>query len=742
MSREDRYRLQHRGDRGAYARYLDGMDCTMRQKVALTAAHLLCTGRVADMGMGSGTGSHAIAALYPALDVVGVDVNPTMVKLAAERHVLPNLSFVAGNVAERVFEPGTLDGILDSSVLHHVSSFQGYDHAAARRALEVQVEQLRAHGVLVVRDFVDPGPGDVLLDVRDDDGDGGDDPRVCSTARLLERFAREFRSLLGAPGFPLIGLPAEESPAGFRRYRLSRKLAAEFVLRKDYRTDWESEVQEEYTYFTQEQFEAVFASLGMRLLASTPLRNPWIVENRFEGKVALRSCDGEPEEFPPTNYLIAAERVPPGEGVRFVEGPAQAPLGFLTLDHYRNRKTGRVMDLVRRPHPTVDILPWFLADGDVLVLARMGYPRPILQGNGRGSTPIDGARAVGYVTEPLSMMQVGDPFGTTVEAALEARAGVTPERIRAFRPGSVYYPSPGGLQEEVRSALVEIEPVYLAGELAPVSGYSTSGRVRAIEARQLLRAAQVGGLPDARLELNVYDLLVQLGIAPGPWIGETPVLADAGPPAEVTCLEALRSRPGRRLFERAPGSGPEPFLDLCCARFDELDARGASIGAAALEFVVPRNLSVNTVSVAVLRRSGDEVLLGIDDDDLPAAQCFSGNSELLVAPAWRLPKDVRTMTPARAWVQARLAAEYGVACGGSWLLGGSYRPSPGCTPEVVHPMAVEVRAEAGAERALLWIPLRDAVRSRGVVLDGHLRIVAFRAAHALGVLGGRDPTEG
>jgi len=38
----------------AIARDLAGMDASMRQKVALTAAHLLCEGRVADMGMGSG----------------------------------------------------------------------------------------------------------------------------------------------------------------------------------------------------------------------------------------------------------------------------------------------------------------------------------------------------------------------------------------------------------------------------------------------------------------------------------------------------------------------------------------------------------------------------------------------------------------------------------------------------------------------------------------------------------------
>ena len=62
----------------------------MKQKVALTAAHLLARGKVADMGMGSGTGSETLAALYPELEVVGVDVEPTTVELARERYALPN----------------------------------------------------------------------------------------------------------------------------------------------------------------------------------------------------------------------------------------------------------------------------------------------------------------------------------------------------------------------------------------------------------------------------------------------------------------------------------------------------------------------------------------------------------------------------------------------------------------------------------------------------------------------------
>src|SRR5688500_5922918 len=111
---EDRYDAQARGELSAYARYLAGMDSSMRQKVALTAAHLLCEGRVADMGMGSGSGSHALAALYPRLQVVGVDIDGTIVELARKTHALPNLSFVEGNIAHSVFPAGSLDGIFDS----------------------------------------------------------------------------------------------------------------------------------------------------------------------------------------------------------------------------------------------------------------------------------------------------------------------------------------------------------------------------------------------------------------------------------------------------------------------------------------------------------------------------------------------------------------------------------------------------------------------------------------------------
>jgi len=570
--------------------------------------------------------------------------------------------------------------------------------------------------------------------------DGADDPAAppagtprASSAALFERFAREFRSLHATPGFRFEAAPAPR--AGWKRYRVAHKLAAEFLLRKDYRADWVAEVKEEYGYFAQARFEEVFAGLGLRVLASTPIRNPWIVRHRFDGKCALADLEGRPLEVPATNVVVVGERVPPGEGVRFREAGAAAPLGWLEASCWSDARGGPVRDLVRRPNLTVDVVPHFDAYDETFVVARTSYPRPVLVADTGAGHALDEARAVAYVAEPLVVVQADKPVAQTVEEALLAVARVEGRAIRTFRPGGTYYPSPGGLQEEVRAMLVAIEPLFVEERIANASGWSTSGRVRAIEAQQVLRAAQVGGLPDARLELNVYELLLQLARSVGPWIGEALALHEGAAPPGATTMAELAARPRRRVFTRAPRETSTGFLDLRCTRFEELDAGGAVVASQALEHVVPRKLSARTVVAAPLRLHGGAAWIGLDDDDLPAAQCFEGHSELLVAPAWRLPRAIASMTPARAFVRDRLEAEYGAKTGEAWELGGRWHPSPGATAEVVHAVALEVTEETAAARRLHWVTLADAVAHRSALRDGHLRTVTLRAAHGLGVLG-------
>src|SRR5581483_10557767 len=157
---------------------------------------------------------------------------------------------------------------------------------------------------------------------------------------------------------------------------------------------------------------------------------------------------------------------------------------------------------------------------------------------------------------------------------------------------------------------------------------------------------------------------------------------------EPTSAERLRARPARRLFRRAASEDSPGFLQIHRSWFAERDAAGQ-----------------------MLASRGGELLIGVDDFDLPAAQCFNGNSELLVIPAWRLPHEIASLTAARAWVAGRLESEYGLGCGEVWELGGPYHPTPGVTPEVVHPFAVEaVGDRPGGKRRLHWVPLRELVR--------------------------------
>jgi SAM-dependent methyltransferase len=733
----DQYLKQDRGNKAAYEAYFAGMDASVQQKIALTTAHFPTSGKIADMGCGSGRGTYDLGRLYQDLQVVGVDVNPVSVDRASEMYARPNVSFVAGDISDMVFPPQTLDGILDSSVLHHVTSFNGYDLNRVRKTLDNQVAQLKSGGVLIIRDFVIPdGPGQVYLDLSAADGQDSGPVKLLSTSALFRQFARDFRCSVNPGGpvpYQMIG------PAGPDRirYQLSLRAAAEFVLRKDYRADWDTELIEEYTYMTRREFETEFRKRGLRIVASMPIWNPWILKHRFQGRFEFRNLAGEVLPFPPTNYLIVGEKVMAGSGVALVEvkNCEISRPAFLGLKHYRNKDKSRVYEMAERPNFTVDLVPWFDYDGQIFVLAKKDFPRPILSADAE-QPGLDESSLSGYITEPISaIVERADDSGDEVRRILLERARVTGDEIIEIGTEFRYFTSPGGVDELVRARLVQITPVHRPHlDVINYTGFTSAGFVRELDAAQTLRACQVGGMFDARLEINIYRLLLERNLSMGPWIGaqiDLGMQPDTGL-APTTAASALEGEK-RIAFESIEDQGAPGFLSIRQGLFAEVDVAGNRLAGVRFEYVLPRVLSRNTVVVIPVAKTPGGIYTGVEHRDLPAVQRFTGTSTITTAPAWRLPPDVRHRSQIPGFLEMALSRNFRAGIRGCWDLGGPYFPTPGVTPERVMPYAVEIDLSSLRGSPLTFVSVDDLLASSTLITDAHLLIALNRLSHALGM---------
>jgi hypothetical protein len=733
LSKPGHYEKQHRGTPAAYASYFAGMDASMQQKVALTTAHFPVHGRIADMGSGSGRGTYDLASLYQGLELIGVDINPLSVEQSRTQYQRPNLAYVVGDISEIIFPRESLDGVLDSSVLHHVTSFNGFDVKRVLTTLDNQVAQLKTGGVIIIRDFVIPnGPEMVWLELPEANNSDAGGVGGLSTAALFELFARNWRSSPNPDGpVPFIRLKSERS--GFVRYELSLRAATEFVLRKDYRADWDVEILEEYTYLSQAEFEEAFRARGLRIVTSRPLWNPWIVQNRFENKFYLSSLDGQSLSFPPTNYLIVGEKVHAQAGVELFERERRtisAP-GFLSLTAYRHKASGQVKELVERPHQTIDVIPWFESAGQLFVFAKKDFPRPIV--NACAEQPrLNSATFSGYITEPISaIIASAEDSDTEIYRVLKERAGFEPEEIIRIGEQFSYYTSPGGVNEYVLSRFVEVRPRQGSFSFSNYTAFTEAGTVRELDATQVLRACHVGGMFDARLEINIYRLLRRLGRKPGPWIGAPINLSVQATTFTPSAGENVIPPPSSLAFgPREPLSQPV-FLSLRESSFAERNNEGHVLAEARFEYVLPQHLSNNTLLALPIMRTAQGVFVGIEHRDLPAVQSFSGTSNIAVTPAWRLPSTVKHQSEIPAFLTEAMCRDFRLHVGPAWELGGPYFSTPGVTPEIVYPYAVEVKSGEAFASTLHFIHLDELAGQLELLEDSHLLIAASRLVHAL-----------
>jgi hypothetical protein len=271
------------------------------------------------------------------------------------------------------------------------------------------------------------------------------------------------------------------------------------------------------------------------------------------------------------------------------------------------------------------------------------------------------------------------------------------------------------------------------------SGFSHDGSIRSHEALRLLPAIQVGMLAEARLELNLYNLLHRLGKPAGKWIGGAfqPSECRIDAPARIdAALEEVRKFQVFREVSR--GSG---WMDVVRSEFHERelrDSRERVLARRELEFVIPNpayasDASTNSVSIApVVRDSATgKYFLGLrkinqEHSQFPSVQNREGHSGLVSIATLRLPASIAHAQAVSAWIAGRLGVpEIAVK-----KLGEGYFPSLGVLPDRVFPYVVTEQSSYLRDRCDFY-PLEDVFARIRDLCDANAMITTFRLIHAL-----------
>ena len=705
------YNNQDRGSKTEYQQYLEAMDAISVEKIASASVFFKPEkgNTIVDVGMASGTSSAILAHLFPTLRIVGVDINPTMVQIANENYSLPNLSFKEDD-GEKLssFAKNSIDGFFNCSAIHHITSYNNYSSNRAIRTLRRQVELLKENGILIIRDFVKPKEQEVILELSILPHE--DRP---NDAELFIEFSKTARSLSASneQGFPCTELDCEVPNC--RRFQLFYTDAVEFIRRKDYYANWEVELQEEYGYFTQDEFENVFRELGLRIVHSAPIHNQWIITNRYKDQFVIRDLEGNDIGFPPTNYLIVGEKTNGGKEIKCTRHLPLLPNPFLQHESYLNTENNEIFDIVKRPNMIFDILPYYSDNQNITILAKHGYPRPIANVRTEYGT-IDGKYNSGYITELLSVTATDQ-----IEKEVAERYSILDyEKIESSLQ---YYTSPGGINERVSSFSISLNQCNINNRTLQknLSGFKTSGSIYTYDAVQLLNTAQTGALIEARLEINIYHLLFKLQIPLPTWLGLKPPV----PQVDQLKVRHLRDLLSLHSFVFKSSSYKADFLEISRGYFTEI---GEEDSNNILEYVYPKKLSANTIVTLPVCRKDKEIYVGLEVRKLPIPQLYNNNSTLIVAPAKRLPKDITTIHLLDCYLSE-------LTIGGSKVvnfakLGEKYSPSIGVTTEQVYPYIVNLDHCC---TDLHWVSLRELYKDLERIEDAHLLIAIYRLIHAL-----------
>lgn len=322
-------------DYGTYARAMDSIIDLKYQEIKPA----ILPGRIVDEGCSDGGLLAKIARDFPDSDFLGIDIAAEFIARGLERQRAGEFGgafvhFHQRNLLEPIFEPGSIDTTICNSTLHELWSY-GDRETTLRAYFAEKHRQTRQGGRLVIRDVVGFPEKDqpILMTLASDDGANGDPFQEFASGPVLSkflhglstrarflRFVRDFRAEQRAKGQDTDAIAYEIREVDGREvFALRFGDAVEFLTKKDYTDNWKSEMNEEFAFWSFDDWKAAVTAAGFRIIedatrperGSRVYRSEWRVANHFQGKVAFwrEGPTGlEPVDFPVTNLVLVAEK--------------------------------------------------------------------------------------------------------------------------------------------------------------------------------------------------------------------------------------------------------------------------------------------------------------------------------------------------------------------------------------------------------------------------------------------------
>ena len=306
-----------------YNVYVRQMDEIAQLKYEETA-QFIQPGRIGDIGCAVGSWIKLAAndKQFRESDFYGIEVSRHLYEICRQRKENgefnnPFVFFSQKNaVTGLVFEKNSMNSIHTSSLTHEIASYGSI--ADLLQFIKNRYEELAPGGVWINRDVVGPfnKAEEVLMLLNDKDGNKEDAymtfpdkhslsehlQSLSTYARFL-RFAKDFRA---GEGYRLHYKEVNLENKNYIQLKLHD--AVEFLTRKDYTDNWQSEMHETFCYWDFNEWKNHLADAGFIISPSSHVfTNEWIAANRWKGKAELFiSENGKPQkmDYPVTHMIL------------------------------------------------------------------------------------------------------------------------------------------------------------------------------------------------------------------------------------------------------------------------------------------------------------------------------------------------------------------------------------------------------------------------------------------------------